>query len=190
MKKPDLNPGLFTTYSFKDKMTKRFCFILLSVFLGSASLLADSKTAVNLEAFLPTSSNHREWQLEGPVQKAEGSQLFMLINGGATLYLSLGFKKALTATLLDKQKKPINIDVFEMNSAAIAKQVNSEKVGTEAKKLSFGQDANLESYYLNFWQGPYQITISGYDSTPESIDSIINLAKIVDQKITRSLSPP
>lgn len=114
----------------------------------------------------------------------------MLINGGATLYLSLGFKKALTATLLDKQKKPINIDVFEMNSAAIAKQVNSEKVGTEAKKLSFGQDANLESYYLNFWQGPYQITISGYDSTPESIDSIINLAKIVDQKITRSLSPP
>ncbi len=74
-----------------------------------------------------------------------------------------------------------------MNSLTSAQQVNKEKVGTEAKKLSFGNDASLESYYINFWQGPYQITISGYDSNKKSIESIISLAKIVNDKIVQSL---
>ncbi len=168
-------------------MIKRFGFFLLSVFTGFILLLPGSIIAADLETFLPIVSNHQEWQLESPAQKAEGNQLFMLINGGATLYLSLGFKRVLIVSLIDQQGKPINIDIFEMNSASIAQQVNKEKVGAEAEKLSFGRNASLESYYLNFWQGPYQITVSGYDSTPASIASIIRLARIVDQKIIQSL---
>jgi len=169
-------------------MIKRFCFILLSIFFSSASFSAEAAKAADLDAFFPIVSEHQEWQLESPAQKAEGNQLFMLINGGATLYLSLGFKRVLVATLIDKQGKPINIDIFEMNSPSIAQQVNNEKVGAEAEKLSFGKDASLESYYLNFWQGPYQVTISGYDATPGSIASIIRLARIVDHKITQSIT--
>ena len=169
-------------------MIKCFGFFLLSVFTGFVFLLPNSITAADLETFLPTVSIHQEWQVENPAQKAEGNQLFMLINGGATLYLSLGFKRVLIVTLIDKEGKPINIDIFEMNSPSIAQQVNNEKVGVEAEKLSFGRNASLESYYLNFWQGPYQVSISGYDSTPASIASIIRLARIVDFKITESLS--
>ncbi len=137
---------------------------------------------------LPASNQHKDWRVSGSIQKAEGNQLFMMINGGATLYLSLGFKRALTASFTDKHGKPINLDIFEMNSPTIAQRVNQEKVGTEAKKLAFGNDTSLESYYLNFWQGPYQITISGYGSNKESIDSIVRLAKIVDGKIVSSLT--
>ena len=169
-------------------MNKFICFVLSFILLGPSTLLANSKTGVDLEMFLPTSETHKEWQMDGSVQKAEGNQLFMLINGGATLYLSLGFKRALIASFVDKHGKSINLDIFEMNSPALAQQVNKEKVGAEAKILSIGNDASLESYYLNFWQGPYQITISGYDSNQESIESITNLAKIVDDKIISLLS--
>jgi hypothetical protein len=167
---------------------KQFVFFLLSVFTGLLLLLPSSTTAADLDAILPIVSKHQEWQLESPAQKAEGNQLFMLINGGATLYLSLGFKRVLIATLIDKQGKPINIDIYEMNSPSIAQQVNKAKVGLDAEKLSFGKDTSLESYYLNFWQGPYQITISGYDATPASIASIIRLARLVDQKISQSIT--
>ena len=150
--------------------------------------MATSKTSPDLEQLLPIL--HKEWQLEEPAQKAEGNRLFMLINGGATLYLSLGFQRALTATFIDKQGKPVNLDIFEMNSAAIAQQVNQKKIGSDVKKLSFGNDTSLESYYLNFWQGPYQITISASDEGLESIRSITELAKIVNKKIVTTLSKP
>lgn len=164
--------------------------VWLSLFLlwSPAFLLADTQTAVDLEMFLPLPGDQSEWQLDGQVQKAEGKQLFMLINGGATLYLSLGFKRALTATFKDRHGKPVNVDLFEMNSPLIAQRVNREKVGTEGRDLSIGHEGKLESYYLNFWQGPYQITVSGYDDTAASIDSITHLAGLIADNITRFAS--
>lgn len=169
-------------------MIKRVVWLSLFLLWSPALLLADTPAVLDLEIFLPPIGGQSEWQLDGPVQKAEGKQLFMLINGGATLYLSLGFKRALTATFKDRHGKPVNVDLFEMNSLLIAQRVNREKVGTEGRDLPIGNEGRLESYYLNFWQGPYQVTISGYDATAASIDSITRLAGLIADNITRFAS--
>ncbi len=137
----------------------------------------------NLKMLIP-SSEDKEWQLDGDAKQAEGNQLFMLINGGATLYLQLGFKRALTVTVKNKGGQLLNLDIFEMNSPEIAQQVNREKVGEDSRKIAIGVEAYLGEYYINFHQRVYQITVSGYDSSKESIESITALAKLVSRKIS------
>ncbi len=148
----------------------------------STSLLA-ADPAANLESFLPAKSNP-DWRLEGDPQTAEGMNLFVLINGGAEIYLQNGFKRALIATFLDTQDRPFNVDIYQMNSPEIAKKTNHEKVGEGAEQIAIGNDGRFEGYYLNFWTGSYQITVSASDESEASQTGIKNLARIIAGNIT------
>jgi len=148
---------------------------------SSGSLFAEE---IDLKQYIP-SVEDEEWQLDGEASQAEGNELFMLINGGATLYLQLGFKRALIVTVKNKQGLQLNLDIYEMNSPELAQQANKEKIGENALRIEIGTEAFLEDYYINFWQGCYQITISGYDSSEESIKSITALAELVSRKVSR-----
>lgn len=157
-------------------------FLFISTFIIFSGNSYASEPATDLMQLLPPASN-TEWRLEGTPQTAEGMQLFMLINGGAELYLQKGFKRALIATFLDKKGQPYNIDIYQMNSAEIAKETNKEKTGENATEIAFGNDAQLESYYLNFWKGPYQVTVSASDESAAAQNAIKVLAKIVADRI-------
>ncbi len=153
-------------------------FIMTLILLVFSNLLYASDNSFNLESLLPVKAGG-DWRLEGSPQKAEGMNLFMLINGGAELYLHNGFKRALIATLLDRQGKPFNMDIYQMNSAEIAKKTNKEKIGEGAERISIANDARFEGYYLNFWKGPYQVTVSASYESEAFQSGIKKLAEII-----------
>lgn len=49
--------------------------------------------------------------------------------------------------------------------------------------MPYGSDARLEAHYLNYWRGPYQMTISGYAAAPENAAAIQTVAAVVDKRL-------
>ena len=66
-----------------------------------------------------------------------------------------------------------------MQSSAAAYGVYTFKTSSQGEKIPVGTDGFLEEYYLNFWKGPYVVTVIGFDSEKETLDAILLAARKV-----------
>lgn len=108
-----------------------------------------------------------------------GDSLFELINGGAEVYHRFGFVQALATQYSDADGRSISLEVFEMVDQEGARNIYSDKTGGSGGALEIGDEAAGEDYYLNFRSGRYLVTISGFDSEPETTAGILKLARAV-----------
>jgi hypothetical protein len=136
--------------------------------------------------FLPSESDLKGWKLDGEPQTAEGIGLFELINGGAEEYVKEGFRRALMATYRNNEGKLINLDIFEMLSPESARSIHRKKAGDEGTKVSVGEEAATEDYFLNFRKGACQVTLSGYDTQKETLEWLLHMARLVAERIDAS----
>lgn len=123
------------------------------------------------------------WRLDGEPQVHVGDALFELINGGAELYHQHGFVQALSAHYMGAEGRSISLEVFEMGDANGARSVYAEKAGGSGEAVDVGDEAALESYYLNLRTGPYLVTVTGFESDPETTEGIVALARAVAAEI-------
>lgn len=137
----------------------------------------------DISTYLPTRGEINTWQPGGSPEKAVGEDLFVLINGGAEIYHEYGFKQVIMQSYEKEHEKSINLEIYEMTNSASAFGIYSFKTSHRGKALPLGDKALLEDYYLNFWKGNFLVTITGFDSEPETIDGLITIAKAVDSKI-------
>jgi len=133
---------------------------------------------------LPGKSELLSWKPKDEPDRFVGDDLFELINGGAEIYHEYGFKEIISQEYESDNLKSINLEIYRMENPISAFGIYSFKTSSDGKKFDIGNDALLEDYYLNFWKGEYLITLVGFDTEKETIDGIMNLAKIIDQKIT------
>ena len=132
---------------------------------------------------MPLESDLKGWKIDGEPQSAEGIRLFELINGGAEEYVKEGFSRAVMATYRNNEGKRINLDIYEMLSPESAKRIHRKKAGDKGQKVSVGEEAAMEDYYLNFRKGPYQVTLSGYDTKRETLEWLLLMARLVAERI-------
>jgi len=159
-------------------------FVILSYFPLSFNVrAAENKGRDALFHLLPLESQLKGWTFDGAPQKAVGQELYLLINGGAEIYMQEGFKRAILASYSNGKGKVINLEIFEMTSPESAKRIHMKKIGKQGKKLPIGEGAVLEDYYLNFQKDRFQVTLSGYDSEAETVKMLLNLAHIVARRI-------
>lgn len=123
------------------------------------------------------------WTVVEPPQAAKGHELFTVINGGAELYVRLGFSRAVFASYQNPAGKSINLEIYQMKTPKLAHEVYTHKVGAKGRPADFGAAAFFEDYYLNFYKGPFQVTISGYDTDKQTAEGIFTLAGLVDQRL-------
>jgi len=136
-----------------------------------------------LVRLLPLESDLKGWTLDGEPQTAEGMALFELINGGAEEYVKQGFRRALLATYINSEGKRINLEVYEMLSPKSAKRIHRKKAGDRGATVPVGEEAAMEDYYLNFRKGAYQVTLSGYDTRKETLEWLLLMGHLVDERI-------
>jgi hypothetical protein len=105
------------------------------------------------------------------------------MNGGAEIYLSRGFKQLIAQKYINKSNKAITLEIFEMESTSSALEMYTSKIGNDGTPLAIGKEALLEDYYLNFQKENFLVTLTGFDSEKETIDSLITIAKVVDERI-------
>ena len=164
-----------------------FLIIFLSFAFPPFLLCGEQKTdSDSLDRLLPLESQLKDWKLDGDPQAAAGQELYLLINGGAEIYMQEGFKQTILASYRKSERKIINLEIFEMQSPEAAKRIQSIKTDQPGKKLSIGEDAVLKDYYLNVKQGAFQITISGYDSEEDTVSMIVEIANLVVNRIDRT----
>lgn len=143
----------------------------------------EPQTKGSLLQLLPLESDLKGWKLDGEPQTAEGTRLFELINGGAEEYVKEGFSGAVIATYRNNEGKRINLEIYEMLSPQSAKKIHRKKARDKGQKVSVGEEAAMEDYYLNFRKGPYQVTLSGYDTQRETLEWLLLMARLVAERI-------
>jgi hypothetical protein len=142
------------------------------------------------DSYLPGHSELKGWTLDDSPQRAEGEQLFVLINGGAEIYLEYGFKSAVLASYRNEKGKTISVEIYEMTDSSGAFGVYGFKTGDEGKEVSIGNQGQVEEYFLNFWKGSFLVTVSGPDSSDETIEALTSIAKTIEAKIKVSGEKP
>jgi hypothetical protein len=174
--------------------TRTLCSMILSILLSWSivsfspifSQAEDPRSKESLMHLMPLESDLKGWKLDGEPQTAEGIRLFELINGGAEEYLQEGFSRAVMATYRNNEGKRINLDIYEMLSPESAQSIYRKKAGNKGQKVSVGEEAAMEDYYLNFRKGAYQVTLSGYDTRRETLEWLLRMARLVAERIRAS----
>jgi hypothetical protein len=137
----------------------------------------------NIIDYCPQAGEVEGWQPDGKAEIARGEDLFLLINGGAEIYYEYGFKQTIYQTYRGEHGKSINLEIYEMKNPESAYGIYTFKTSKVGKRIGVGQDGWLETYYLNFWKGNFLVTLIGFDSEPETLDGLMEMAKSVDAKI-------
>ncbi len=142
----------------------------------------------NIAKQMPT--NIGEWK------KAEGEtyytpdNLFKYINGGAELYISYDFRKAL-AVKYEKEGEPeIAVDIFDMGNSYNAFGVFSHS----REKVDHTVGNDIESEYagglLTFWKGKFYISIMAYPESEIRKKNIVDLSKLIAGYIDEKSEKP
>ena len=156
--------------------------VILLLVLGSL-LLVDG-AAARAEGGLPAkfiflNTPPAGWQVAEAPQAVEGPALFAVINGGAELYLELGFKQAAFAAYKTDKGILLNLEIYEMVSPEAARKTQASKTGGQDRPETLGDEARWGDHYLNLRKGPWQVTIAGYDTKSVTLDGIRALAETV-----------
>lgn len=141
-----------------------------------------SEVEMRMSDYLPVESDGTEWAASDTVRTYVGDDLFILINGGAEMYHQNGFVQVVTQTFECTGKK-ISIELYEMKSIKGGTIVYESKVSPTGEKISIGDGATLSSYYLNFRQGRFVVTLVGYNDDSVTTSGLTKLAKLISTKI-------
>jgi len=163
--------------------------------LGVMLLLIAGSTAAqqspgNLTGYLPANGEVSGWKLSDTPKTYRGDELFQMINGGADIYHEYGFRQVQSAEYVNASGKSINLEIYEMESPASAYGIYTFKMGETGKRLSIGQEARLQDYYLNFWKGNLLVTVIGMDAEEQTVKGVVALAKAVDARIANTGKRP
>jgi hypothetical protein len=159
--------------------------IILAVSLLVTGFFVPSHARSDLSSLLPSEKELGEWALIEAPRHAQGDQLFALINGGAELYLKLGFQRAIIADYANKSDQSVSLEIYEMNDPEAASKLYEKKAGTEGKSVSLGDAAMFAHYYLNFRLGKFQVTVTGSDTEKETMDGLMAIARIVEGNLSK-----
>lgn len=144
----------------------------------------------DLKRYLPGEAQTGEWKKDGMPQEYVGEDLFSYINGGAEIYHEYGFKQVIIQDYLNRNKKSISLEIFEMSSPDSAYGMYTFKTNPGGKELALGDGAQLADYYLNFWKGSFLVTLTGFDEDEETIKGLQKIARAVEERIKFSGKKP
>ncbi len=105
------------------------------------------------------------------------------IDGGAELFLSYGFRGALSLKYQDAAGNEITIDIFDMGTSADAFGVFAHSRETIDDRV--GQGCEYASGLLTFWKDRYYASILAYPETAEKRDLVLKLGRTIADAIKR-----
>lgn len=148
--------------------------VLTQVTIGSQGTLTKA---------LPKEGELEGWTKHRTLQHYAGEDLYEYINGGAEIYHEYGFVQVVVQDYVNDTGKLVSVEIFEMVSPASAYGMYTFKTDSKGKRISVGSEAQLADYYMNFWKGPFLVTLTGFDETEETRQGLLNIAEYVSSKM-------
>jgi hypothetical protein len=153
--------------------------ITLAFVTTSSGAFGMEKDTSELKLLLPAEvDGWKAAQKDGIFNK---KTLYDYIDGGAELYLSYGFEKAVNRTYERPGQPDIVVDLFDMGSSVNAYGVFSHSI--ESIDTAYGQGSQYSEGLLLFWKDRYYLSIMSYPATPDSKKAVLGLGRKIEQAI-------
>ncbi len=155
--------------------------VVLSVILVLAQVTMASQ-GIRTKA-LPKDGDVEGWTKHRTLQHYAGEGLYEYINGGAEIYHEYGFVQVVVQDYVNDTGKSVSVEIFEMVSPSSAYGMYTFKTDSKGKRILVGSEAQLADYYMNFWKGPFLVTLTGFDETEETRQGLLNIAEYISSKM-------
>ncbi len=135
----------------------------------------------DITALLPDTID--DWKVSTKDQIYDRENLYDYINGGAELYLSYGFKKAISRTYSMRGQPDIVVDIFDMGTSH-----NTFGVFSHSREIiddTFGQGSQYTHGLLLFWKDHFFVSILTSLETVESKKAVFNIARKIETAIKK-----
>jgi hypothetical protein len=115
------------------------------------------------------------WKKAAPPILYTPENLFTYIDGGAELFLSYKFQKALSLKYKDRADNEIGVDIFDMGFSHDAFGVFAHS--RETIDSRFGQGCEYAAGLLTFWKDRYYVSILAYPETAGKKEVVFRLGR-------------
>jgi hypothetical protein len=139
---------------------------------------------------MPGDGEAAGWAKQRSMQRYEGESLYEYIDGGAEIYHEYGFELVAVQDYVNEAGKILSVEIFLMTSPAAAYGTYTFKTDSKGRWIRIGTDAQLADYYLNFWKGPYLVTLTGFEDSEETRQGLLDIARRVDSHIREEGEKP
>lgn len=157
-------------------------FVLSAVCVMSSCEKEPAEPVVSLP-ILPDSEAIAPWKPAGDPNIYRGEALYDFIDGGAEIVHEYGFRQAISHSYENDAGKGINLEVYIMEDPASAYGLYTFRTGKNGHSVEIGDEAFLESYYMNVWKGSHVITLIGFDSDAETMAGLQSIARALADKV-------
>lgn len=170
-----------------------FCFFLslvasfgqtISHSIHTGMLLSENQT--DLAGMLP--DQLEGWQAAKTLMLNTPSDLYNYIDGGAELYISYGFGQAISKTYTREGNPEVVAEVYDLLESRNAFGVFTQ--AREEENNLYGQGTYSLPGAVFFWKDRFYVSLSTWDTTPESDRFIKILASHISSGITREGEKP
>jgi hypothetical protein len=159
------------------KHIARLLFTLICV----ASLSLDGCKSKPRNPF-PASNEISGWQKTGETRTFAAQDLWQYIDGDAEQYLQAGVVTTSTADYKYNQLEAV-VDIHNMKESAGARRILENSRGAEARSEKIGDGGFAWSQSIVFCKGPHLIRIVAWQSTPDTPQALLALARGVEAKL-------
>ncbi|MBN2275070.1 MAG: hypothetical protein JXR41_13445 [Bacteroidales bacterium] len=142
----------------------------------------------NAQPFPELPARFNGWSLTDKLILDTHQSLYDYIDGGAELYISYGFKNAISCRYTKEGQPEVTAEIFDLGTASDAYGVYSQTRDKEEK--DYGQGSYYVSGAQFFWKGRFWVSLMTGETTEESESFLKTLAAFIDERITETGEPP
>jgi hypothetical protein len=114
--------------------------------------------------------------------------LYDYIDGGAELYISYGFRNAISCRYIKEGQPDVTAEIFNLGSSADAFGIYSQT--RDREEMEYGQGSYYVSGAQFFWKGKYWVSLITAETTEESEKLLHSLAAYLDEQLAETGEPP
>ncbi len=149
-----------------------------------ALLVAVAAAAAGDDALLPPSGFAGGWTRDGGAKVFAGSTLYNHIDGGAEIFLELGFEQA-TVQRYSRAGGEIVVECYRMRDAEAALAIYLDKCGAETPSPDFAERHTAGRYQLLFARDRYFVIVNNPPGTPAIAPALVEFARAIAGRLPR-----
>jgi len=157
--------------------------LLAHVLLAGAAVVTEGDTAL-----LPPDGLESRWKRVAPAEVYPNAELYGYIDGGAEIFLELGFEN-LTVQRYTDGRQEVTVELYRMTDPIAAEAIYLERCGRETPSPALAARHTVGSLQLQLTKGPFYLAIVGATPTGSSA-TMVAFAAAVAARIPAAPSSP
>lgn len=149
-----------------------------------ALLAAAAAAAAGDDALLPPSGFAGGWARDGQAKVFDGSSLYNHIDGGAEIFLELGFERA-TVQSYARAADSVVVECYRMRDAEAALAVYLDKCGVETPAPGLGERHTAGRYQLLLVRDRFFVIVNNPPGTPAVAPALVEFARAIAERLPR-----